>query len=379
MSERKFAVVVLLIVFSWFEWCRSASASLDDELQALYAKYTRDSVIRQVERDNPAKPASTDAAAMDGALAPVPPGEDSEAKGLQLFSHQPFKLLIRRTYNEVTSGEDRSVDGAKDSYRATEGAQFAYSHDFLKDGDQWSAIASIIASFKLVDRYNEPAEHHGLELALFQFVPSVSLNRVTNDFDASNHVDELTFRAGVFAQWLGKAGPLRLVNFIGNATYVRDSGFHRGGIVAGELDLEPLTDLPGNRTFYRLLGQPGDAKRETAVLELKWRGRLHSEFGAHTASSGPDDESFFRIGPSVVFTLDPFFLKRLTASVDYGYLVGFGGGPANSHHLLAKVGLILDRSPETSHLTLNATYEDGDTPLVQNRVQTFLLTLGIKY
>jgi len=167
--------------------------------------------------------------------------------------------------------------------------------------------------------------------------------------------------------------------------YVRDSGFHTGGIIAGEVDLEPLTNLPGNRTFYRLLGQPGGGERETAILELKWRGRLHSEFGAHTASSAPGDEDFFRVGPSFTLTLDPFFLQRLTASVDYGYLVGFGGGPANSHHLLAKVGLVLDRLdrlnrvPETSHLTLNATYEDGDTPLVESRVRTFLVTLGIKY
>jgi hypothetical protein len=371
--------VAILMVLGWFGLSQSASASLEDELQALYARYGRESVVGKVARDNPGKAPPAQTAATDGALAPLEPDQDSKAKGLQLFSGQPFKLLIRRTYNEVTSDEDRTVSSPKDSDRTTEGAQFAYSHDYLKHGDQWSAIGSVIASFELINRYDKPAAQHGLELELFQFVPSVSLNRVTNDFDSSNHVDELTFRAGVFAQWLGIAGPLRLLNFIGNATYVRDSGFHRGGIIAGEVDLEPLTNLPGNRTFYRVFGQPGDTKRETAVLELKWRGRLHSEFGAHTASSGPDDESFFRIGPSVALTLDPFFLQRLTASVDYGYLVGFGGGPANSHHLLAKVGLILDRSTETNHFTLNATYEDGDTPLVENRVRTFLVTLGIKY
>lgn len=378
MSKHNLAAAIL-VALSWFGLSRSASASLEDELQALYAKYGRDSVVGKVARDNPAKNPSAQTAPTDGALAPVESDQDSKTKGLQLFSRQPFKLLIRRTYNEVTSDEDRTASSPKDSDRTTEGAQFAYSHDYLKHGDQWSAIASVIASFELIDRYDQPATQHGLELTLFQFVPSVSLNRVTNDFDSSNHVDELTLRAGVFAQWLGIAGPIRLLNFMGNGTYVRDSGFHRGGIIAGEVDLEPLTNLPGNRTFYRVLGQSGDAKRETAVLELKWRGRLHSEFGAHTASSGPDDEAFFRVGPSVTLTLDPFFLQRLTASIDYGYLVGFGGGPANSHHLLAKVGLILDRVPETSHLTLNATYEDGDTPLVENRVRTFLVTLGIKY
>lgn len=31
------------------------------------------------------------------------------------------------------------------------------------------------------------------------------------------------------------------------------------------------------------------------------------------------------------------------------------------------------------HLPVNATYEDGDTPLVQDRVKTFLISVGIKY
>jgi hypothetical protein len=368
-----------LATLLFFSLCSFARASLDDELQALYAKYGRESVARKIARDNPSTTPAPESAAMEGALTPPEDVEKAKLNGLRLFANQPFKLLIRRTYNEVTVTEDRSVSGAKDSFRKTEGAQFAYSHDYLTDGDQWSAIASLIAPFDLVTRTNRPAVQHGLDLQLLQFVPSISLNRVTNDVDDSKDVDELTFRAGIFAQWLGAVGPIRLLNFIGNATYVRDSGFHRGGVIAGEIDLEPLTNLPGNRTFYRLLGQPNDTNRENAVLEFNWRGRLHSEFGRHTASSGMEDNGFFRVGPVLALKLDPFFLQRLTASMDYGYLVGVSGSPANSHHLFAKVGLILDPTPETDHLTVNATYEDGDTPLVQNRVRTFLISVGIKY
>jgi hypothetical protein len=367
-----------LVALLLFSFCSVAWASLDDELETIYQKYGRDSVARKVARDNPStKP--TESVATEGALGPRESKEKEKLNGLRLFPNQPFKFLIRRTYNEVTATEDGSVSDPKDSYRKTEAAQFAYSHDYLKHGDQWSAIASVIAPFELVTDMDRPAAQHGLNLQLLQFVPSISLNRVTNDFDDSNRVDELTFRAGMFAQWLGAVGPIRLLNLIGNATYVRDSGFHRGGIIAGEVDLEPITNLPGNRTFYRLIGQPNDTKREHAVLEFNWRGRLHSEFGTHTASSAPNDNEFFRVGPILALKLDPFFLQRLTASIDYGYLVGLSGAPENSHHLLAKIGLILDPTPETDHLTVNATYEDGDTPLVQNRVRTFLISVGIKY
>jgi hypothetical protein len=354
-----------------------AQATLDKELETLYNKYGRESVVQKIERDNP-KHVDTPTA-MEGALAPKEEPDKVAGNGLRLFNNQPFKLLIRRTYNEVTATEDRTAADPKGDYRKTEGAQFAYSHDYLTHGDQWSAIASLITPFDLVSNTDQPAPYHGLDLQRLQFVPSISINKVANDFDATKDVDELTFRAGMFAQWLGVAGPIRLLNLIGNATYVRDTGFHRGGIVAGEIDLEPLTNLAGNRTFYRLLGQPNDTKRENAVLEFNWRGRLHSEFGTHTASSGPTNNDFFRVGPIIALKLDPFFLQRLTASIDYGYLVGLNGAPNNSHHLFAKIGLILDRSPETDHLTLNATYEDGDTPLVQTRVKTFLISVGIKY
>lgn len=374
-ASPRFAIGLLLAAACLFPaWCSVAQASLDDDLQTLYAKYGKDSVVRKVARDNP-PPSSSETVGPDALTSK---NEQVDVTGLHLFSGQPFRLLIRRTYGEVTATEDPSISDPK-AFSKTEGAQFAYSHDYLVHSDQWSVIAAIITPFELARRTGEPAPYEGLKLQLLEFVPSISLNRVTNDVDSTKEVDELLFRAGLFSQWLGAVGPIRLLNLSGYATYARDTGFHHGGIIAGEVDLEPITNLPGNRTFYRLIGEPNDKDRKHAILEFFWRARLHSEFGAHTATSGPADDDFFRIGPTVGLKLDPFFLQRLNASLDYSYLVGVAGHVNNSHHLLAKIGFILDSSPETDHWTLNATYEDGDTPLVQNRVRTFLLSLGVKY
>jgi hypothetical protein len=337
--------------------------------------------VKKIERDNPkAAEAAAKTKVPEDALAKEEPPEKS---GFRLFKEQPFQLLFRRSYSDVTSGEDPSAKDAKESVRQSEAAQFSYSHDYLTGANQWSAVAAIIAPIELY-RNHAPASQSGLALQLFDLVPSVSLNRVTNDTNASNEADELTFRVGVFSQWLGILGPLRLLNLSGYATYATNSELHDGGIIASEIDLEPLTNLPGNRTFTRLAENgSGKESRAGSLIQYHWKAYLHTEFGGRDGSSTSSRQSgsndFFRIGPVLSLQLDPFFLQRMNASVTYSYLAGIAGSPTNSHHLLAKLGFILDRTPDTDHWTLNATYEDGDTPLVQNRVRTFLLSLGVKY
>jgi hypothetical protein len=357
-----------------------AQSNLDAELKALYEKYGRDSVVRKVERDNPK---AADAAPKSKAPEDAAAAKDSEGEkgGFRLSKQQRFPLLFRRSYSDVTAGEDPSAPDPK-SLREAEAAQFSYSHDYLAQSDQWSIAAAVIMPMELINNNDQPASQEGLELQILDFVPSVSLNRITNNKDATKEVDELTFRAGLFSKWLGIVGPLRLLKLSAYATYATNSGFHDGGIVAGEVDLEPITTLPGNRTFYRLAKNgTGKEGRAGSLIEYHWRTYLHSEFGGHVgdAPGQVNEEDFFRVGPVLSLQLDPFFLQRTNASISYTYLAGLSGGPASSHHLLAKLGVILDRTPDTDHWTLNATYEDGDTPLVKNHVRTFLLSLGIKY
>src|ERR1700736_5835931 len=346
--------------------------ALDRDLQVLYEKYGRDSVVRKVERDNPtAAEAAKKTNLPSDALAKE---KQPEQTGLVLFKDQPFQLLVRRSYSDVTSAEDPSISDAKESTRQAEAAQFSYSHNYRTGADQWSAVGAIIAPIQLY-RNHGPASQSGLALQLLDLAPSVSLNRVSNEVDATKEVDELTFRVGMFSQWLGILGPLRLLNLSSYASYTTNSGLHDGGIIAGEIDLEPLTKLPGNRTFTRL-AENGSAKegREGSLIEYHWKAYVHTEFGGHTgesAMSGKTDKNdFFRIGPVLSLQLDPLFLQRLNASINYSYPAGLAGSPSDSHHLVVKTGFILDHTPDTDHWTLDATYEDGDTPLVQSRART---------
>jgi len=354
---------------------------LEVELQKLYQKYGRDSVTRKVLRDNPNPVVATQAHEVpEDAFASEETKEPPA--GFRLFKQQPFRILIRKNYSDVTVDEDPSVADAKASLSAVDGARFSYSYDYQTNSSQWSAVGALIIPIRLYDS-NQGASQSGLPLERLTFVPSVSLNRVTNDKDESKEVDEVIFRAGLFSSWLGVGGPLRLLMLSGYASYSTDSTFDNG-IVAGEFDLEPITNLRGNRTFYRV-GENGSGKRgpSGSLIELNWRAHLHTEFGDHVGSgpvgSSTDEDEFFRVGPVVELQLAPFFLQRLRASVNYGYLVGVSGSPSASHNFNAQLSLILDRNLDTQHWSLSASYEDGETPLVQERVHTFLLSLGVKY
>jgi hypothetical protein len=342
-------------------------------LKNLIDKYGAQSVARELQRQEPK-------AETEAAKTKIPADAfASESKKQDTF----YGFLIRRSYSDVTSEDDPSVASPADSRDKARPAQFSYTRDYLTDSNEWSAVAAIIRQFKLYsnpqDPNNAPHRDH-IVLEAVNFVPSISLDRETNSKDHTKDVDSLIFRAGMFSEFSG--GPLRLMDFRAYASYATNTHIN-GGIIAGEVEWEPTTSIPGNQAFYNLIAPEGPKERtirQNAVLAFRWRGYLHSEFGGQNGAAfeqkGAND--FVRVGPMVEFTLDPLFSQHLTASVTYGYLEGISGSPANSHHLVANLGLILDNL-ETRHWTLNASYEDGESPLVAEPVKQFVLSLGVKY
>ncbi len=348
---------------------------LPTALKNLVDKYGADSVARELQRQSPQ--AETEAAKTRipaDAFAP----EAKKENGFHGF-------LIRRSYSDVTSEEDPSLNATSTvgSFDKARPAQFSYTHDYLTESNEWSAVASIIRRFQLYsnpeDPNNAPHRNH-IVLEAVNFVPSISLDRETNSKDHTKDVDSLIFRAGMFSEFSG--GPISLMDFRAYSSYATNTHIN-GGIIAGEVEWEPTTKIPGNRAFYNLISPEGAKERtirKNAILAFRWRGYFHSEFGGHSGSAfaqkGAND--FFRVGPMMEFTLDPLFSQRLSASIAYGYLEGISGSPANSHHLVANVAFIID-SVETRHWTLNASYEDGESPLVAEPVKQFVLSLGVKY
>ena len=343
---------------------------LDAQLNALVEKYGADSVARALQRKNPgAVESAKNTDVGKGAVSPEPEKKDNGFYG----------FLIRKSYSDVTSDEDPTVASPRASYEKADPAMFSYTHDYQAHSDAWAAIGTLLRPFQV--QLDGAPSSDNMVLDKISFVPSITLDRETNNKDATKNVDSIIARAGLFGEIAGGPRPLRLMDFRLYATYATNSRF-KGGIVAGEFDWEPTTSIPGNRTFYRLARNgSGEKGRPGSLVELHWRLFVHSEFGTNVDGNlaANQSDNFFRVGPVFGLKLDPFFLPRLSASVDYSYLAGVSGKPSDSHNLSSTLSYILDKDPETQHWTINATYEDGDTPLVKQKVQTLLLSLGVKY
>ena len=344
--------------------------ALEHEIDQLVEKYGADSVARAaLQRQKAQSPKSAEKPATEALV------NTSSETGLPGI----YGFLVRRSYSDVTSAEDPSISNGRGSYEEANPAQFSYTRDFLSGSNQWAAVGSVIRPFHF-DLDGAPSSKT-MVLDSLSLVPSITFDRVSDDTNRAKNVDSLTFRVGLFGEVAGGPRPLRLMDFRLYATYA--TNFHLdSGVVAGEFDWEPTTSLPGNRTFRRLFRNHSGAEgRAGSLLEFHWRFFVHSEFGGHTGSDLPSStmQDFFRTGPVLELKIDPFFFQRLTGTLNYSYLAGPIGTPAQNHHLLAGLSFILDPDPKTQHWTLDATYEDGDTPLVNQNVQTFLLSLGVKY
>ncbi len=365
-----------------------AQEGLDSDLQKLIDKYGANSVAQKLQgKISKAGAKATHTKVPDDAVAAE--NKKKEPEGLFLDRAHKHPIYLRRSYDEApapqSSGSSKQSAGEDTHSIPADAAIFSYSYDYLTHSNQWSAIGSLIVPINLWSS-SKPAATHGLELDQFDFLPSVSINRITNSRDKSKEVDELTFRAGFSADWVGSAWILNMLKLTGYATYVTNTNGDNG-IIAGEFDLEPITDLYGNAARYQIKAiddSKKDKSRSNTLIGFHWRAYLHTEFGGNTGSafnkpSQTNTGEFFRVGPVVKLQLDPLFLQRMNASVKYSYLAGISGQPTASHYFSANIGYILDSNPDTQHWTLNASYDDGDTPLVKERVRLFVLSLGVKY
>jgi hypothetical protein len=97
------------------------------------------------------------------------------------------------------------------------------------------------------------------------------------------------------------------------------------------------------------------------------------------------EQDFFRVGPKVQLRLDPLGFKQLICTISYEYLANLRGYTKNNGLLTVAPELILNKpkddatSLETPLISLKATYQDGGLDLTKQRVQTFLVGLGITY
>ncbi len=276
-----------------------------------------------------------------------------------------LQLKIRRSFDEAVRGivKGKGLDEANP-------ALFSYAHDFSSQADTWTARGAVALQSDFL-RITESGP-----FADAWVIPGISFDRLETNSDDGTEVNSLVFRLGANAT-LANQSQSTLHEFRLNAMYATDFSFD-SAIVGGELDWEPkLLNLWGSE-LYR------DINKE--AKPYRYRTILHSEFGEIVDAGGnpnlTEGESFFRIGPKLEAEVELTEILNLSARQpielfgSYAYLWGIDGSPGSSDYWKVGTRFQLD---DSGRLSIEANYEQGDLPLVNQAVDTVTVALGVKF
>jgi hypothetical protein len=298
-----------------------------------------------------------------------------------------FPLRVRASYTDALLAEDPTLAKNPGKVSDLTGALFSYTRDFITDSNSWIAKGAVLLPFSQSKEVNAV----NLQLQKYGVIPSASFDREINGNDAKKNVDSLIFRLGAFAGLTG-VGPFDSLTLRAFGTYGTDFDF-RTEIPAAEFELEPTySDSPtfgiGRKVRLIPFGRVNDPAKAQTILAYQLRLILHGQYG-RVVDAGPNmeipEQDFFRVGPKVQLRLDPLGFKQLICTISYEYLANLSGYTKNNGLLTVAPELILNKpkddatSLETPLISLKATYQDGGLDLTKQRVQTFLVGLGITY
>jgi hypothetical protein len=355
-----------------------------DKIVTAYGKHSS-YTAQQIEGSStvvqPAEPVSAEP------TSPIRLKPHPTPQGLEVITHAILHPKLRQDYTDVLPGEDPSQQNlAAGKFDDLNGASLSYTWDGKAHTNTWSAEAALITPMVWEGKnlvYGPMPIFYGL-------VPSVSLNRVETNGVTST--DSLTYRAGVFAQWLLAGSPGQKfharLNVRGSFTYETDTQ-NNLRLPAGEFDVEPQMFCGPNWAlgylFNPFVGEQAAIDPNQAHFQVRtW---LHGEYGKVDRSSEQvmvAHSTFFRVGPVLQLKFDvpklPVLNKPLTFNLEYHYVPTLSG-PGGHDTLLktnAEFALMAAEDGEP-RVTLKASYTSGGLDLTKQNVETFTLGLGVLF
>lgn len=288
------------------------------------------------------------------------------------------KPALRRNYDDILAGEDRTSPNKKESWKKVEGALLSFQRDYEGGTDLFGIRSSILWSYhrKLDAKYT-----FDLKLHEWGFIPSVSLNKFDNAGADDDEVDQLIFRLGLWSFFTGPK-PLFYTQFLGNLTYATDTEFE-SEVFAGEFDIslgwQRILGLEKLNigTYTYLWPSDYKASRDTR-LGYQLDFKIHGEFG--TVEDAGESEifegEFARIGPELKLTVAPIYYDWLSLVIDYGYYFDLRGeAPQNSYF---KSALVV--SPDKGKTwALQVEYERGGLDVTKEEVEQLTAGFTVKY
>lgn len=287
------------------------------------------------------------------------------------------------------------------------GATFSYSYNDLARSNTWAVNGAAILAIDLTEQIRNAVPDADWFRGLV-FGPSVYVNWLSNNKDASQNVDEMLYQFNVkssFSLWADPRAGAAFLQVRAQGVYGTTTG-QTGSLYGLVVEIEPqyYVKIGGRRSsaekdsgdswgFPLCLGFEGNVyslASDVPEPEDGWkpmftyalRSYLHLEAGGLDDAPAGWMESpggFARLGPVLGASLSVPRLNGLTLSAGYTYLFTLAGPNGNNGLFTAKAAWPLYKSDDGFKVTVNLNYNDGGLLLTKQEVRYVTMGLGIVY
>ena len=223
------------------------------------------------------------------------------------------------------------------------------------------------------------------------------MNRVSTNGDPKNESDELYYRLGLFAKWVGPRGWLDIIELRGAGVYGTDTG-QEARLPAFETELEPRISWVGINDSLRDYAKIGfknvllpkkpelEDRTDDSLLDYQLRVFMHME-GGDLQRAGAKwnviEGSFFRVGPTVQLRTNAprlMFGHPVSFTGLYSYLAPVNGRSGNNSFVNLDLNVTLVDDAELNRkISLHAGLTRGGLDLTKQDVRQFTLGLSVLY
>ena len=199
-------------------------------------------------------------------------------------------------------------------------------------------------------------------------VPSVSINKVSNDNDTAKDTDSVVFRLGL--DWEREGLNDSSTYWRLNPTWTTDTSFDVD-VRGVEAQWESVRLFRGSSRQYYLPRTP---------LGFRWRGILHAEYGRVHDTGGNQNlllnQEFVRAGVKIDSQFVLRSTDRVTAGLAWEYLASIGGDLRDRKLFKASLSYNID---ESGHFKLMSSYSAGDTSAALEDQKLWTVGLGLRF
>lgn len=276
-------------------------------------------------------------------------------------------FLIRQAYAATSILAENPTTDPK-SLLSVKPATGSYTRDNASDSDQYAFSGSLFG-YRRWSYRGEKKGFGGAEAAAIS--AGIEFDRSVSSAPGGSEANALTLRSDfdlAFQNW-----PIFDTHFVtGSLGVTSDFDLDTALLTAG-FQWQPVHNSLAMGVAHRIGGAP---------LSFRWQPVLSAQY-QHVADAGDqmqivENEDYLFVGPSVsaqlFFDFEP--LNGAFLDIDYIYRSAVSGAADDFDYFEASANFPLD---ENNHFLLNFRYREGELPTTRQKVDDFLIGIGVRY